>query len=61
MTSAACHPERGEAESKDPAILFFGYATGSLDFTRNDAMHHFSCEFRSIGTKRTGNVALSFS
>ena len=61
MTSAACHAERSEAESKDPATPSFGYATGFLDCARNDAMHHFSRAFRSIGTKRTGSVALSFS
>ena len=45
----SCHPERSEAESKDPAGLPLGFATGwkawprrlrrlrySLDFARND-------------------------
>src|SRR4029077_7717102 len=31
-----CHPERSEAQSKDPAELLFGFATGFLDFARND-------------------------
>jgi hypothetical protein len=30
------HPERSEAESKDPAALPTGIATGFLDFARND-------------------------
>ena len=30
------HSERSEAESKDPAELSSGYATGSLDFVRDD-------------------------
>jgi hypothetical protein len=32
----ACHPERSEAQSKDPAKLSLRYATGLLDFARND-------------------------
>jgi hypothetical protein len=31
-----CHPERSEAESKDPVKLLFGFAAGFLDFARND-------------------------
>jgi hypothetical protein len=31
-----CHPERSAAESKDPAALSVGIATGFLDFARND-------------------------
>jgi hypothetical protein len=31
----ACHPERSEAQSKDPAKLLFGMAMGFLDFARN--------------------------
>ena len=31
-----CHHERSEAESKDPAELPEGFATGFLDFARND-------------------------
>ena len=31
-----CHPERSEAESKDPAKLLSSSATGFLDFARND-------------------------
>jgi hypothetical protein len=30
------HPERSEAKSKDPVNLPFGFATGFLDFARND-------------------------
>src|SRR4249920_3475662 len=30
------HPKRSEAQSKDPAELLFGFATGFLDFARND-------------------------
>jgi hypothetical protein len=30
-----CHPERSEAQSKDPAKLLFGMAMGFLDFARN--------------------------
>jgi len=29
-----CHPERSEAQSKDPAELLFGFTTGFLDFAR---------------------------
>src|SRR5258707_12940501 len=31
-----CHPDRSEAESKDPAKLLSSSATGFLDFARND-------------------------
>jgi hypothetical protein len=31
-----CHPERSEAESKDPAELPKRFTTGFLDFARND-------------------------
>jgi hypothetical protein len=49
-----CHPERSEAESKDPAELLVGPATGFLDFARNDKhsirasslIRHSSFEFR---------------
>src|SRR6266480_5043700 len=34
--SAGRHPERSEAESKDPAALSNGYVTGFLDSARND-------------------------
>jgi predicted glycogen debranching enzyme len=33
-----CHPERSEAESKDPAVLPGGNSTGSLDSARDDSM-----------------------
>jgi hypothetical protein len=33
-----CHPERSEAESKDPAEITFSFATGFLDFARNDSI-----------------------
>ncbi len=32
----SCHPERREAKSKDPVKLPLGFATGFLDFARND-------------------------
>ena len=32
-----CHPERSEAESKDPVALSMGNSTGSLDFARGDS------------------------
>src|SRR5437588_11717225 len=35
-SSAVRHPERSEAESKDPAALSSGYITGFLDSARND-------------------------
>jgi len=35
---AASHPERSEAESKDPVALIFGSASGFLDFARNDEL-----------------------
>jgi hypothetical protein len=31
------HPERSEAESKDPMEIAVGFATGFLDFARNDS------------------------
>jgi hypothetical protein len=31
-----CHPERSEAESKDPAAVRKSNTTGFLDFARND-------------------------
>src|SRR6266566_3769597 len=34
--SAGRHPERSEAESKDPTALSNGYITGFLDSARND-------------------------
>ncbi|HEY6071217.1 MAG TPA: hypothetical protein VIU85_07590 [Chthoniobacterales bacterium] len=42
-----CHPERSEAESKDPVELLFGFAAGFLDFARNDgrSFRHSSFEF----------------
>ena len=38
-----CHPERSKAKSKDPAELLFGFATGFLDFARNEGqvIRHF--------------------
>jgi hypothetical protein len=32
------HPERSEAESKDPVESFLGFAAGFLDFARNDRL-----------------------
>ena len=49
-----CHPERSEAQSKDPAKLLFGFATGFLDFARNEGqvyssfvLRHFLCTCQS--------------
>src|SRR6476660_6356229 len=44
-----CHPERSEARSKDPAELLIGFATGFLDFARNDGqvIPHLSSGLRS--------------
>ncbi len=44
-----CHPERSEAQSKDPAELLIGFATGFLDFARNDGqvIPHLSFGLRS--------------
>jgi hypothetical protein len=36
MTNDKCHPERSEAESKDPGEFAFGFAVGFLDLARND-------------------------
>src|SRR5215475_8373995 len=33
-----CHPERGEAESKDPVAILEGNCTGSLDFAGDDGV-----------------------
>ena len=43
------HPERSETQSKDPAELLIGFATGFLDFTRNDGqvIPHLSSGLRS--------------
>jgi hypothetical protein len=47
MTNATtCHPERSAAESKDPAALPTGIATGFLDYARND-----SSAFPSFGLR----------
>ena len=37
INRVACHSERTEAESKNPAKLLQSHATGFLDFARNDA------------------------
>ena len=34
----ACHPERSEAKPKDPEKLTADFATGFLDFARNDSI-----------------------
>jgi oxygen-independent coproporphyrinogen-3 oxidase len=39
-SDAACHPERSEAESKDPAALPNDYITGFLDSARNDVQEN---------------------
>jgi sirohydrochlorin cobaltochelatase len=41
------HPERSEAESKDPAKLPSGIITGSLDFARDDVKTTHSSVFRN--------------
>ena len=43
------HPERSEAQSKAPAELLIGFATGFLDFARNDrqVIPHLSFGLRS--------------
>ena len=43
------HPERSETQSKDPAELLIGFATGFLDFARNDGqvIPHLSSGLRS--------------
>ena len=41
----ACHPERSEAESKDPAALPSSSATRFLDFARNDRRRRGRDEF----------------
>ena len=43
----SCHPERSAAESKDPAALPTGIATGFLDFARNDRPVSSSFGFRA--------------
>jgi sirohydrochlorin cobaltochelatase len=40
------HPERSEAESKDPAELPSGFITGSLDFARDDVQANRGDVFR---------------
>jgi hypothetical protein len=34
------HPERSEADSKAPVEMAVGFATGFLDFARNDSKDH---------------------
>jgi hypothetical protein len=36
INQAAGHPERSEAKSKDRVEIAVGFATGFLDFARND-------------------------
>jgi DNA repair photolyase len=55
---ADSHPERSEAESKDPAAIPLGGAAGFLDFARNDeaprrATQYFRDGTRTIITRNT--------
>ena len=43
------HPERSEAESKDPAGLALDFARGFLDFARNDREGYAQTNSRSLG------------
>ncbi len=43
---AHCHPERSEAQSKDPAELPKGIITGALDFARDDGVAYGRHVFR---------------
>ena len=36
--AGACHSERSEAQSKNPAVMPCAFATGSLDFARDDVL-----------------------
>ena len=55
-----CHPERSETQSKDPAELLFGFATGFLDFARNDGqlIRHFSFGLPSTFVIRASSFSL---
>jgi hypothetical protein len=46
MNEMSCHPERSVAESKDPAALSIGFATGFLECARNDSPDRSSFELR---------------
>jgi hypothetical protein len=55
------HPERSEAESKDPAALPTGIATGFLDFARNDRPVPSSVGFRAFFVIRHSCFVISSS
>jgi len=55
-----CHPERSEAQSKDPAELLFGFTTGFLDFARNDGHIRHSIIWSSFDI-RPSRFVISFS
>ena len=54
------HPERSEAESKDPVEVAVGFATGFLDFARNDskdqAQANSACDAARVSFVRRGEI-----
>ena len=50
------HPERSEAESKDPAKLAVSFATGFLDFARNDSTCYAQASSAGAGVARVSVV-----
>src|SRR5215211_2112446 len=45
-----CHPERSEAQSKDPAELLFGFATGLKAWPRPESFRGCVAASTSLGT-----------
>ncbi|PYK23601.1 MAG: hypothetical protein DME52_12230 [Verrucomicrobia bacterium] len=50
-----CHLERSGAKLKDPVKLPFGFATGFLDFARNDGLVRCLVNLRILLRNYTGN------
>jgi hypothetical protein len=58
-----CHPVRSETKSKNPEELLFGFATGFLDFARNDnhLFRHSSFGFPSTFDSRASSFLSSIA
>jgi hypothetical protein len=55
------HPERSEAESKNPAALPTGITMGFLDFARNDRLVSSSFELRASFVIRHSSFVIASS
>jgi hypothetical protein len=51
------HPERNAAESKDPVEIAVGFATGFLDFDRNDRKDQAQANSAGAGAARVSVVS----